>query len=41
MTVRCSMEDSGVFFKDSEFELRDTYWNMPTPWDEVGSKSGE
>ncbi|MCQ4087790.1 MBL fold metallo-hydrolase [Saccharibacillus sp. JS10] len=41
MTVRCSMEDCGIFFKDSEFELRDTHWNMPTPWDEVGSKSGE
>ncbi|CAM4202047.1 MBL fold hydrolase [Saccharibacillus endophyticus] len=41
MTVRCSMEDCGIFFKDSEFELRDTYWNMPTPWDEVGSKTGE
>ncbi|MDO3409688.1 MBL fold metallo-hydrolase [Saccharibacillus sp. CPCC 101409] len=38
MTVRCSMEDCGVFFKDSEFQLRDTHWNMPTPWDEVGSK---
>lgn len=40
MTVKCSMEDCGVFFKDSEFKLCDTSWNTPTPWDEVGSRTG-
>lgn len=36
MSVRGSMEDRGCFFRDSEFELRDTFYDRPTPWDTVG-----
>jgi len=36
MTVRDVMEDHGLFFKEKEFELRDTYYDRPTPWDKVG-----
>lgn len=35
MTVRDVMEDHGLFFKDHEFQLRDTYYDRPTPWDKV------
>ncbi|GIO44479.1 MBL fold metallo-hydrolase [Paenibacillus apis] len=33
MAVRSSMEDRGCFYKDGEFQLRDTYYDRPTPWD--------
>jgi phosphoribosyl 1,2-cyclic phosphodiesterase len=36
MTVRDVMEDHGIFFKEDEFQLRDTYYDQPTPWDKVG-----
>ncbi|MNN92547.1 putative metallo-hydrolase YycJ [compost metagenome] len=35
MSVRGAMEDRGCFYKDSEFKLRDTYYDRPTPWDTV------
>lgn len=35
MAVRGAMEDRGCFFKDSEFKLRDTFFDRPTPWDTV------
>ncbi|MCM3785326.1 MBL fold metallo-hydrolase [Neobacillus mesonae] len=37
LTVRGAMEDRGCFYKDSEFQLCDTYYDRPTPWDKVGS----
>jgi phosphoribosyl 1,2-cyclic phosphodiesterase len=36
MSVRGAMEDRGCFYRDSEFVLRDTYFDRPTPWDKVG-----
>lgn len=38
MTVRDVMESNGYFFKDSELQLRDTYYDRPTPWDKVSEK---
>lgn len=35
LAVRGAMEDRGCFYKDSEFQLRDTYYDRPTPWDTV------
>lgn len=35
MSVRSAMEDRGCFYKDTEFQLRDTYYDRPTPWDKV------
>ncbi|WDH98718.1 MBL fold metallo-hydrolase [Paenibacillus urinalis] len=37
LTVRGAMEDRGCFYKDSEFQLCETYYDRPTPWDKVGS----
>ncbi|MCM3340977.1 MBL fold metallo-hydrolase [Paenibacillus sp. MER TA 81-3] len=39
MSVQNVMEDNGHFFKESEFQLRDTYYDKPTPWDTVHVKS--
>lgn len=35
MTVRDVLEDHGIFYKETEFQLRDTYYDRPTPWDKV------
>lgn len=37
LTVRNAMEDRGCFYKDSEFQLCETYYDRPTPWDKVSS----
>ncbi|MHA0857535.1 MBL fold metallo-hydrolase [Paenibacillus sp. CMAA1364] len=38
MTVRDVMEERGCFFKESEFQLCDTYYDRPTPWDKVSKR---
>lgn len=37
LTVRNAMEERGCFYKDSEFQLCETYYDRPTPWDKVSS----
>ncbi|UHA75398.1 MBL fold metallo-hydrolase [Paenibacillus sp. 481] len=39
MTVKDVMEDHGHFFKESEFQLRDTHAEQPTEWDIVHAKT--
>ncbi|MGZ9585937.1 MBL fold metallo-hydrolase [Paenibacillus marinisediminis] len=39
MTVQNVMEDRGHFFKESEFQLYDTYFDKPTAWDTVNAKT--
>ncbi|MEW4372412.1 MBL fold metallo-hydrolase [Paenibacillus kandeliae] len=33
LSVRDAMESRGCFYKDHEFQLCETYYNRPTPWD--------
>lgn len=39
LTVQDVMESKGHFFKESEFQLKDTYYDRPTAWDKVNEKS--
>ncbi|NMM52270.1 MBL fold metallo-hydrolase [Paenibacillus aquistagni] len=39
MSVQGAMEDRGYFFKETELQLRDTYYDRPTPWDTVLEKT--
>ena len=39
MTVQNVMDDRGLFFKESEFQLCDTYYDKPTAWDTVNAKT--
>ncbi|MBD2871804.1 MBL fold metallo-hydrolase [Paenibacillus arenilitoris] len=38
MTVNTILEDNGIFYKKDEHPLRPTYYDRPTPWDEVKRK---
>lgn len=38
LTVNTIMEDHGIFYKRGESPLRHTYYDRPTPWDEVRRK---
>ncbi|GFN31334.1 MBL fold metallo-hydrolase [Paenibacillus xylaniclasticus] len=35
LTINSIFENNGIFFKRDENPLRDTYYDRPTPWDEV------
>lgn len=38
LTVNSILENHGIFYKKEEFPLRMTYYDRPTPWDEVRMK---
>lgn len=38
LTVNSILENHGIFYKKEEFPLRMTYYDRPTPWDEVRLK---
>ncbi|WP_424767760.1 MBL fold metallo-hydrolase [Paenibacillus sp. sgz302251] len=38
MTVNTILEDNGIFFKKADNPLRPTYYDKPTPWDELRQK---
>lgn len=38
LTVNSILENHGIFYKKEEFPLRMTYYDRPTPWDEVKRK---
>ncbi len=38
LTVNSILENHGIFYKQDEFPLRHTYYDKPTPWDEVRRK---
>lgn len=38
MTVKNVMKDNGSFFEGSELQLKETYYDKPTPWDTVDVK---
>ncbi|MFC4778313.1 MBL fold metallo-hydrolase [Paenibacillus sp. GCM10023252] len=39
LTVRSVLENNGIFYKQEDFPLRETYHDRPTEWDEVHKKS--
>ncbi len=38
LTVNSILENHGIFYKQDEFPLRKTFYDRPTPWDEVRRK---
>lgn len=40
MTVTGVLEDHGIFYKRGEMEIRDTYYDRATAWDEVWRRNG-
>lgn len=39
LTINDVLGSSGIFFTQAQCKLRDTYYDRPTPWDEVSKKS--